>query len=161
MRRYVTQGIVLSRTDYGEADRILTFLTAERGKIKALAKGVRKSKSKLAGGIELFSVSDLTLILGRGEINTLISSRLARHYGNIVKDLERTKAAYEMMRAVNRATEDGPERTYFELLDKALAALDDQKIPLALNISSYLYKPATSLKQLIQTVHRHASPQTA
>ena len=134
MRRYVTQGIVLSRTDYGEADRILTFLTAERGKIKALAKGVRKSKSKLAGGIELFSVSDLTLILGRGEINTLISSRLARHYGNIVKDLERTKAAYEMMRAVNRATEDGPERTYFELLDKALAALDDQKIPLALNI---------------------------
>ncbi|MDO8591465.1 MAG: DNA repair protein RecO, partial [bacterium] len=71
MNRYVTQGIVLSRTDFGEADRILTFLTNDHGKVRAIAKGVRKSKSKLAGGIELFSISDLTLIIGRGEINTL------------------------------------------------------------------------------------------
>ncbi|MEK7561678.1 MAG: DNA repair protein RecO, partial [Patescibacteria group bacterium] len=81
MNRYITKGIVLSRTDYGEADRILSFLTIDHGKVRAIAKGVRKSKSKLAGGIELFSVSDLTLIIGRGELNTLISTRLVRHYG--------------------------------------------------------------------------------
>jgi DNA repair protein RecO (recombination protein O) len=125
MNRYVTQGIVLTRTDYAEADRILSFLTNDHGKVRAIAKGVRKSKSKLAGGIELFSVSDLTLIIGRGELNTLISTRLVRHYGNIVKNIERTNFAYELLKTINRATEDEPETAYFKLLDAGLAALDD------------------------------------
>lgn len=125
MKRYTTQGIILSRTDYGEADRILTFLTSDHGKVRAIAKSVRKSKSKLAGGIELFSISDLTLIIGRGELNTLISSRLVRHYGNIVKNIERTNLAYELLKTINKATEDEPEAAYFKLLDQSLAALDD------------------------------------
>src|SRR3989338_4592521 len=132
MKRFVTKGIILSRTDYGEADRILTFLTNDHGKVKAIAKSVRKSKSKLAGGIELFSVSDLTLIVGRGEINTLISSRLVRHYGNIVKDIERTKTAYEVLKMVGRATEDQPEPAYFKLLDQTLTALDDLELDLGI-----------------------------
>ena len=124
-RQFTTKGIVLTRTDFGEADRILIFLTPDHGKLRAIAKAVRKSQSKLAGGIELFSVSDLTLVVGRGEINTLISSRLVRHYGNIVKDLGRTKLAYEFLRVMNKATEDEPEEAYFRLLDKSLAALND------------------------------------
>jgi len=51
MKRINTHGIVLARTDFGEADRILTFLTPDNGKVKAIAKGVRKQKSKMAGGI--------------------------------------------------------------------------------------------------------------
>ena len=125
MKRFTTQGIVLTKTDYAETDRILSFLTSGHGKVRAIAKGVRKSKSKLAGGIELFSVSDLTLIIGRGEINTLISTRLVRHYGNIVKSIERTNLAYELLKIVNKATEDEPEAAYFKLLDQSLAALDD------------------------------------
>ncbi len=132
MNRYITKGIVLSRTDYGEADRILSFLTIDHGKVRAIAKGVRKSKSKLAGGIELFSVSDLTLIIGRGELNTLISTRLVRHYGNIVKNLERTGVAYELLKIVNKATEDEPEAAYFKLLDVGLAALDDPALDINL-----------------------------
>lgn len=124
-RQFVTKGIVLTRTDYGEADRIITFLTPDHGKVKALAKSVRKSKSKLAGGLELFSVSELTFIVGRGEINTLISSRLVKHYGNIVKDLDRTQAAYGALKLLDRATEDQPEEGYFNLLQSSLAALDD------------------------------------
>ena len=54
-----TKAIVLRRTNYGEADRILNFLT-EQGVIAAIAKGVRKEKSKLAGAVELFTVSDIT-----------------------------------------------------------------------------------------------------
>ena len=50
-----TKAIVLRRTDYGEADRILQLLTPS-GKRSVIARGVRKEKSKLAGGIELFSV---------------------------------------------------------------------------------------------------------
>lgn len=132
MNQYTTTGIILNRTDYGEADRILSFLTSDHGKVRAIAKGVRKSKSKLAGGIELFSVSDLTLIIGRGELNTLISARLVRNYGNIVKNLERTQLAYELLRAINKATEDEPEAAYFKLLDVGLAALDDSELDIAL-----------------------------
>lgn len=132
MKRFTTQGIVLARTDYGEADRILTFLTPDNGKIKAIAKGVRQQKSKLAGGIELFSISDLSLIIGKSEINTLISSRLVKHFGNIVKNLERTNLAYEFIKITNKATEDNPEAAYFNLLNQALKSLDDDSIDLKL-----------------------------
>lgn len=123
-----TQGIILTRTNFGEADRIITFITPDHGKVRAIAKAVRKSKSKLAGGIELFSVSELGLINGRGEIRTLIHSRLIKHYGNIVKNLERTQLAYEFMRITNKATEDAAESEYFNLLNEGLAALDDHEI---------------------------------
>ncbi len=134
MKQFVTQGIVPTRTDYGEADRILTIITPDEGKLKAIAKGVRRSQSKLAGGIELFSVSNITLIAGRKDINTLISTRLVKHYGNIVKDIHRTNAAYEAMRLINKATEDQPEPAYFELLKNALEALNNFEIPLDLTV---------------------------
>jgi len=132
MNRVNTQGIVLSRTDYGEADRILTFLTPDHGKVSVIAKGVRKQKSKLAGGIELFSVSDISYIIGRKEVSTLISTRLVKHYGDIVKDMERTNAAYEAMKMINKATEDKPEAEYFNLLQTALESLNDTTIDLRL-----------------------------
>jgi DNA repair protein RecO (recombination protein O) len=79
MKQQSTKAVILTRTDYGEADRIMTFLTPELGKVRAMAKGVRKPKSKLAGGIELFSVSDITYIVGRSELQTLVSTRLDTH----------------------------------------------------------------------------------
>lgn len=132
MNRINTQGIVLTRTDYAEADRILTFLTPDNGKVSVIAKGVRKQKSRLAGGIELFSISDISYIIGRKEISTLISTRLVKHYGNIVKDMDRTNAAYEMLKTINKATEDKPEAAYFDLLHNALESLDDSNIGLEL-----------------------------
>lgn len=128
MKSFTTQAVILSRTEFGEADRILTFLTAEYGKVRGIAKGVRKSRSKLAGGIELFSISDLTLIKGRGEINTIISTRLVKHYANIVKDLNRTSVAYELTRVINKATEDAPEPAYYSLLVAGYEALNDLEL---------------------------------
>ncbi|HUD10285.1 MAG TPA: DNA repair protein RecO [Candidatus Saccharimonadales bacterium] len=128
MNQLKTTGIVLSRTNYGEADRILTMLTPDYGKLRAIARGVRREKSKLAGGIELFSISQISLIRGRGELNTLISTRLIKHYGNIVKDLGRTMLAYELIKQLNRVTEDEPEPEYFELLQNTFSALDDPTI---------------------------------
>ena len=132
MNTLVTQGIVLSRTDYGEADRIVTMLTPDQGKLRLMARGVRRQKSKLAGGIELFSVSDITFIHGKGEIGTLISTRLKQHYGNIVTDLSRVQLGYDLIKLLNRATEDHPEPDYFELLHQAFQALDDTCIELDL-----------------------------
>jgi DNA repair protein RecO (recombination protein O) len=132
VKQIITKGIVLSRTAYGEADRIVTMLTPDQGKLRLMARGVRKPKSKLAGGIELFSVSDVTFIEGRGEMGTLISTRLKQHYGQIVKNIERVQLGYDLIKMLNRATEDQPEAEYFELLDQAFRALDDASIDLGL-----------------------------
>ena len=128
MKQLLTQGIVLARTDFGEADRILTLLTADNGKIRLMARGVRKAKSKLAGGIELFSISDITFINGRGEIGTLISARLLRHYGNIVKAIDRVQLGYDLIKVLHKVTEDEPEPDYYLLLEQAFIALDQPDI---------------------------------
>ena len=130
MKQIKTTGIILSRTDYGEADRILTVLTPDHGKLRLKARGVRKVKSKLAGGIELFSTSHITFIEGKGDsgLGTLISTRLIKHYGHIIDDIDRVQLGYELIKLLNRATEDHPEEEYYQLLDRAFAALDDPTI---------------------------------
>lgn len=132
MNAQTTRGIVLMRTDYGEADRIVTMLTPDQGKLRLMARGVRKPKSKLAGGIELFSVSDLSFIPGKREIGTLVSARLDQHYGTIVTDLDRVQLGYELLKQLNRATEDHPEPAYFDLLHQTLQALDSSATHLEL-----------------------------
>jgi len=129
VKRLITRGIVLSRTEYGEADRIVTMLTPDQGKLRLMVRGARRLKSKLAGGIELFSVSDITFMPGRGDMGTLISARLSRHYANIVKDIDRVQLGYELIKQLDRATEDSPESDYFDLLGQAFAALDDSAVP--------------------------------
>jgi DNA repair protein RecO (recombination protein O) len=128
MKQIVTSGIVLTRTNFGEAARILTVLTPDHGKRHLMAKGVRRVRSKLAGGIELFSVSNITFIPGRGDIDTLISTRLVRHYGNIVSNIQRVQLGYELIKLLNRVTEDNLGGEYFMLLDEAFRALDDVAI---------------------------------
>src|SRR5690606_35922194 len=108
--------IILRRTDYGEADRIMTFLTREYGKIRAIAKGVRKAKSKMAGGLELFSISELHFIKSKGDIDTITSTRLHTHYGHIVKDIERTELAYTMLKIIDKTTEDQTGQEYFDIV---------------------------------------------
>lgn len=124
----VTTGIVLSRNDFQEADRLLTILTPDHGKIKTIAKGVRKPNSKLAGGIELFSISNITFMPGRGDFATLISTRLLTHYGNIVKDIQRTMLGYELLKRINRLTEQAAGEEYFNLLQTTLEGLDDLEL---------------------------------
>jgi DNA repair protein RecO (recombination protein O) len=125
MNQLTTTGIILSRTDFQEADRIITLLTPDYGKLRLIAKGVRRVKSKLAGGIELFSVSHITFIKGRGDIGTLISTRLIKHYGAIVNDIERVQFGYELIKRLHKITEDETGREYFDLLEQAFEALND------------------------------------
>lgn len=138
MKTLSTDGIILRRIDYGEADRIITFLTKDYGKIRVMAKGVRRQKSKMAGGIELFSVSELHFIKGKGEIDTLVSTRLKLHFGGIVKDLDRTELAYSSLKTIDKIIEDRTGEEYFDILLDTLAALDNQKIPLGLTEVSFL-----------------------
>lgn len=133
MKTVVTRGIVLARTNYQEADRIITILTPDQGKIRVMAKGVRRQKSKMAGGIELFSVGDITYLPGKGDLGTLISSRLIEHYGNIVKDISRTMRGYEFLGQINKVTEAVVEEEFFTLLCAALKGLNDAELSLELS----------------------------
>ncbi len=128
MNKIVTSAIVLSRINFAEADRILVAITPDLGKLRLIAKGVRRTKSKLAGGIELFSVSNITLMKGRGEIYTLISSRLASHFGNIIKDTDRMRLGYEALKTIDRATEGAGGQEYYDMLHATLVALNDESL---------------------------------
>ncbi len=125
-----TDAIVLGRLDYGEADRILNIITPDSGKLSLIAKGSRRIKSKLAGGIELFSTIEASYIKGRGEIGTLTSSRLIKYYSNIVKDIDRVQLGYEILRAVDKNTEFEAGREFYILLNKSLEILDNLNIPI-------------------------------
>lgn len=118
-----TRAIVLRRTNYGESDRILNFLTPE-GKVSALAHGVRKEKSRLAGGIELFSVADIVIHQGRSPLGTLTSAKMLRFYGNILADVERLELAGKFLKCLDRVSEQIPSPEHFSILQQSLMGLD-------------------------------------
>lgn len=130
MNQIVDQAIVLKRQEFGEADRIVTFLTKSNGKITGMVKGARRSKSKMAGGIELFSQSSVTFMVGKGEMRTIISTRLETHYGNIAKDVTRTMWAYEALKLLDKSTEEDCGPNFFELSQDLFEALNDNAISL-------------------------------
>src|SRR5690242_19276754 len=99
-RQFRTPAIVLRRTNYGEADRVISLLTPDRGKLSAIAKGVRKQKSKLAGGLELLAVCDVTLLEGRGDMLLVTSARLDQFYGDILQEYERMELAYAFIKDI-------------------------------------------------------------
>jgi DNA repair protein RecO (recombination protein O) len=73
-RRYTTDAIVLSRFDFGEADRILTLITPGSGKLKAIAKGIRRPTSRIGGSLEPFAELNVALARGRTfEVVTQVS----------------------------------------------------------------------------------------
>ena len=118
-----TRGYVLRRTNYGEADRILNLITPE-GKLAVMAKGVRKERSKLAGGIEMFTLTDFNIHIGRSELGVLTGAKMIRHYGEIVKDLARMELAATMLKRVSVAADNTESAEYFKLVDAGLVGLD-------------------------------------
>lgn len=119
-----TKSFVLRRTNYGEADRVLTLLT-EKGLISAIAKGVRKEKSKLAGGIELFCLSEITLHEGKNNVlHVLTSAKMLEYYDKIPVDLEKLGLASLVLKQVRKVAEnsDGPE--YFNLVHQVFENLN-------------------------------------
>lgn len=121
------QAIVLRRTDYGEADRILHLLTSA-GRRNVIAKGVRREKSKLAGGIELFALCDVVVRRGRGELGILTSAQLQQFYRHILDSYERMQFGYEMLKLVNRASEQVDEPAWFSVAQQVLAQLNNMKV---------------------------------
>lgn len=119
-----TSGFVLRRTNYGEADRILNIITPQ-GKFAVIAKGARREKSKLAGGIEMFSLADFNIHFGKGELGILTSAKMLRHYSNILKDLDKLELAGFFLKKINNASEHTDSEEYFNILEQSLEGLDE------------------------------------
>ena len=137
MRTVRTKAIVLRRTNYSEADRIVQLLTLE-GRRSVMAKGVRREKSKLAGGIELFAVSDVVIGEGKGDLGVLTSAKLEHFYRNILKDYDRLQFGYMAIKLVTRASDTVDEPEWFDLLQEVLAGLDVLTVPLSL-VQTWFY----------------------
>ena len=129
-----TRAIVLRRTNYGEADRIVRLLTP-LGQRSIMAKGVRREKSKLAGGIELFAVSDVVINSGKGDLGILTSARLVQFYRHILEDYDRLQFGYEAINLVSKASENIDEPEWYGILSEVYMGLDAAGIPLQLTQS--------------------------
>lgn len=130
MRQFNTEAIILRRTNYGEADRILTLLTPDYGQLSVIAKGVRKPKSKLAGGLELFAVSDVSVIKGRGDMGTVTGARMRHFFKPILHDYDRTELGYTCIKHLYHATQTVSEPAFYHLLKLAFTCLEDESLPL-------------------------------
>ena len=121
------RAIVLKRTNYGEADRVLQLITP-KGRRSVIAKGVRRERSKLAGGVELFAVSDVVIRSGRGELGILSSARLVAFFRHILEDYERMQFAYTAMKLVTKASETVDEPEWYMVLSTVLEHLDRHEV---------------------------------
>ena len=118
-----TLGIVLRRTNYGEADRILNVITPV-GKVSVIARGVRKEKSKLAGGVEMLTLSDYVMHFGKSEMGVVTSARMVRYFGGLLKNYEKMELVGVLMKQINRAAEGSDTGEFFEILKQCLEALE-------------------------------------
>ena len=127
-RRYVTDAIVLSRFDLGEADRVLTLITPEHGKLKAIAKGIRRPTSRLGGCLEPFA--ELNIALARGRTFDVVTEVRVGHAWLRLRDsLESAATAWYLAELADRSLEERHEaeplyallRRAYELLDAGMA----------------------------------------
>lgn len=147
-----TRAIVLRRTNYSEADRILQLLTPE-GKKSVMAKGVRREKSRLAGGIELFAVSDVVISEGKGDLGILTSARLVQFYRHILEDYDRMQFGYEAVKQVGRASEMVDEPEWYDVLSEILMALDARSVLLQLTQTWFYLRYAQLMGYELSMTH--------
>ncbi|HSK92502.1 MAG TPA: DNA repair protein RecO [Candidatus Angelobacter sp.] len=123
-RLYKTEAIVLRTMDLGEADRVLTVLTPRLGKLRVIAKGVRRPRSRIGGGLQPFSDVQLVLAVGR-TFDVVTSSSLEDPHLGLRNDLHSTAAAWYVVELADRFCEGAADsHEAFRLLAQALSALD-------------------------------------
>lgn len=115
----------MRHVEVGEADRILTFYTLEYGKVQAIAKGVRKMRSRKAGHLEPFSRVELMLAKGRN-LDVISQAEAQDTYENLRADLKLIAYAAYVVELLDRFTyEEGEQRQLYNLLVDTLSRLDD------------------------------------
>jgi DNA repair protein RecO (recombination protein O) len=129
-RSFRVEAVVLRHADWGEADRLLTLYTRERGKVRAIAKGARKIRSRKAGHLEPFT--RVTLQLARGhDLLIVTQADTLDAYLAIHENLVKTSHAAYAVELLDRFTYEEDTENYhiFRLLTEALARLEQEADP--------------------------------
>ena len=122
-RTYRSEAIVLRRTDFGEADRLLTLYSRESGKIKAIAKGARKPQSRKTGHVELFMRTKFFLAKGR-DLDIITQAEMIEAYPQLRADLVRATYASYAVELLDRFTvEEDKNVQLYDLLANVLSWL--------------------------------------
>jgi DNA repair protein RecO (recombination protein O) len=125
-RVYASEAIVLRRTDFGEADRILTLFTPAYGKVRAIAKGARRTTSRLAGHLEPFTRTQLLLATGR-ELDIITQAEARERLDALRDDLWHATGAWYVAELVDRFLEDAdPHPRLYRLFTHTLQLLNAQ-----------------------------------
>jgi DNA repair protein RecO (recombination protein O) len=139
---YRDEGVVLRTQKLGEADRIVTVLTRRHGKVRAVAKGVRRTKSKFGARLEPFSHVDLQLYTGRN-LDVVSQAESIRAYGQaVVGDYPSYTAGTAVLETADRLTaeEKEPSLRMFLLVIGALRALAERSHPAPLVLDAFLLR---------------------
>lgn len=124
-RNYQTEAIIIKKTKLGEADTILTLYTPNLGKIQGFAKSLRKTKSKMAGHLELLTHSQISLVRGRN-IDTITGTQTINSFLPLKSDLELSSCALYATELVNQfAADDVEDHPIFQLLLATLQRLSE------------------------------------
>lgn len=135
------QGIVLRSYPFGEADRVVVLLSPNSGKLRTVAKGVRKTKSRFGGRLEPFTHVDLVVYEGKN-LDTITQVSIIDAFGHLREDLDRVVAAGTMLEVADAVAQEGePSLRLFLLLQRGLKALDAGPAHPDL-VTSYLLKAA-------------------
>ncbi len=125
MSLYKTEGIVIHHFDLGEADKIITFYTRDRGKVRAVAKGVRRPRSLQAGSTQLFTYADLLIFRGKS-LDKLSQVDPKESFNMLREDLLKMAYSTYILELVRELTvEDDPNEGMFVLLLKTLYLLNE------------------------------------
>ena len=124
---YSTEAITLRRTDFGEADRILTLFTPTYGKVRAIAKGARRTTSRLAGHLEPFTRTQLLLASGR-DLDIVTQAEGRERLDALRDDVWHATAAWYLAELVDRFLEDAdPHPRLYGLFVKTLRQLNEER----------------------------------
>ncbi len=138
MGLYREQGVVLRTIRLGEADRIVTVLTRGRGKVRAVAKGVRKTKSRFGGRLEPLSHVALLLYEGR-ELDVVTQAEAVEQFRPVREDLDRLAKGHALLEAADQvAQEHQANVALYTMLVGALRALAAHDSPLL--VPAYILK---------------------
>jgi len=128
-RVYRCEAIVLRRQDLGEADRLLTLFTHQHGKLRAVAKGVRRPGSKKAGHLEPFTLATLLLARGR-ELDIITQAEAVNTFPHVREDLLRLGLAAYVIELTDRfGIQESDSQALFQLLTSTLERLDEDPSP--------------------------------
>ncbi len=141
---YRAQGIVLRGIRLGESDRIVTFFTQAQGKLRAVAKGARRSKSRFGARLDAFTHVDLQLYRGRSDLDIVTQADILSRTRTIRNDYASFCAASAIADAVDRISPDRERNVrVFLLLRSAIQALEDGAEDPPLIAYAFLAKLAT------------------